>query len=40
MDDRQEPESAKREGRVLDAVGNVMMMSALERQAGLNTAPN
>jgi hypothetical protein len=40
MDDRHEPESAKREGRVLDSVGNVMMMSALERQASLNTSRN
>jgi hypothetical protein len=33
MDDRQEADLAKREGRVLESVGNVMMMSALERHA-------
>lgn len=37
MDDRQETEFAKREGRVLESVGNVMMMSALERNAKLNS---
>lgn len=36
MDDRHDRDSAKREGRVLDSVGSVMMMSALERHAGLN----
>lgn len=41
MEDRQDPESAKHEGRVLDSVSNVMMMSALERRAGLaNIAAN
>lgn len=33
VDDRQDGEAAKREGRVLESVGNVMMMTALERQA-------
>jgi hypothetical protein len=37
MDDRQETELAKREGRVLESVGNVMMMSALERNARVNS---
>jgi hypothetical protein len=37
MDDRQETELAKREGRVLESVGNVMMMSALERNANVNS---
>lgn len=37
VDDRQERDAAKREGRVLDSVGSVMMMSALERQAGLSS---
>lgn len=35
MDDRQEADAAKREGRVLESVGNVMMMSALERNANV-----
>lgn len=39
MDDRQESDSAKREGRVLASVGNVMMMSALERNANASTKP-
>ncbi|TFW17257.1 DUF1828 domain-containing protein [Duganella callida] len=34
MDDRREPDAAHREGRVLDSVGNVMMMTSLERRAG------
>ena len=40
MDDRQEEDAAKREGRVLESVGNVMMMSALERQAATSGALN
>lgn len=36
IDDRQEAELAKQEGRVLESVGNVMMMSALEQNAFKN----
>lgn len=39
VDDRQEREAAKREGLVLESVASVMMMmSALERRAGLSNA--
>jgi hypothetical protein len=36
MDDRQDKTSANNEARILDVVGNVMMMSALERNAGIS----
>jgi hypothetical protein len=35
IDDRHDAANAKREGRILDSVGNVMMMSALQHQARL-----
>lgn len=34
VDDRQDPEMAKREGSILDSVGNVMMMTRLEKNSG------
>lgn len=38
MDDRQDKDAARNEARVLNLVGNVMMMSALEHQAGARRA--
>jgi len=35
IDDRPDEEGAKNEGRILDSVANVWMMSRLEKQAGL-----
>lgn len=35
VDDRYDASAAKREGSILDSVGNVMMMTALQRQAQL-----
>lgn len=34
IDDRRDAETASREGRILDSVANVMMMSRLERNSG------
>ncbi|MRW87664.1 DUF1828 domain-containing protein [Pseudoduganella sp. FT26W] len=39
MDDRHDRQSARNEARVLDVVGSVIMMSALERQAGFIRLP-
>lgn len=38
VDDRQERDAARREGLVLESVGSVMMMSALEMRAGILNA--
>lgn len=35
IDDRRDGEAARREGRIFDALGNVLMMSRLEKNAGL-----
>ncbi|MDB5911200.1 MAG: hypothetical protein JWP34_5317 [Massilia sp.] len=40
MDDRQDADTAKREGLVLDSVGSVMMMTKLEKASRLGLRPN
>lgn len=39
LDDRHDPEAAKREGLILDSVANVWMMRRLEKQAGVSSSP-
>jgi hypothetical protein len=34
LDDRRDSETAMREGRILDSVANVMMMTRLEKKSG------